>query len=201
MKSKKIVTLAIAAALAMSATATVAAATLTEENNTGNTQVTANVTGPDTGDITYKIIIPDVVDFGNLTIPSTDDDSYVTKTFDVTAEEINGIDPETQSVTVYVKRQGATTEDTDFYIANEFNDSVILNYSVFNSTFEGADPISDHPMTGNLGYYFGGFKSANDTKTGRLRLNQNQLYGKSVAEVGGSYSGYMTFFSTIQNDD
>ncbi|CDC41018.1 unknown [Clostridium sp. CAG:352] len=47
------------------------------------------------------------------------------------------------------------------------------------------------------GYYLGDFQNTGDSKTGTLRLNQKQLYGKDIAEIAGDYSGTIVFTSSI----
>ena len=69
MKSKKIITLALAAAMVCTSAVSVYAAELTNTNQEGQTEVKARIDGSVTGDVTYVIEIPDVVDFGTLTMP------------------------------------------------------------------------------------------------------------------------------------
>ena len=63
MKFKKIITISLAAAMAMTATVSAAAAELTEQNPTGNTEVTAHINGS-AGNFFFFFFFPDVVDFG-----------------------------------------------------------------------------------------------------------------------------------------
>ena len=125
MRSRKIITIAMAAALAMSASLTVYAEgtkQLTKNNPSDFTEVKAHIDGS-TGAVSYIIEIPEVVDFGNLTQPETNADSYISKPYDVTAIEIKGLAKDaqgnvTQQVSVYVKDESATTTNSNFYIAN-----------------------------------------------------------------------------------
>ena len=67
MKTKKLITLALSAAMISAAVVTVSAATLTQDDPDGKTEVIATIKGSVPEGITYEIKIPDVIDFGELT--------------------------------------------------------------------------------------------------------------------------------------
>ena len=74
MKTRKILALSMAVATMVTASTAAFAAELTLSSTTGNTEVTANIQDP--GAVNYIITIPDKVDFGTLTQPETDTDSF-----------------------------------------------------------------------------------------------------------------------------
>lgn len=203
MKFKRIITLSLAAAMAMAATVSVAAADLTDQNTTGNTEVKARINGS-AGNVTYTITIPDVIDFGVLEQPTVDENSYKYVPYTVTATKIEGIDPSTQEIGVYVKDQNADSNgDTDFYIINKTDSSIKFKYDVF---FSAVDDTTNNPvsinsgtMTGTAGYKLHNFSFQGEEVNGTLRLNQQQLYGRNITAIAGDYSGYMVFFSTVEN--
>lgn len=49
------------------------------------------------------------------------------------------------------------------------------------------------------GYYLTSFNTEVQTLDGTLRFHQKQLYGQNIADIAGDYSGYMVFFSAIEN--
>ena len=144
MKAKTIISIALAAAMAATSIISVSAGTieLTPDNNSGNTEVKAHISGaPTPGDVSYIITIPDVVDFGELTQPAENTDSFKDVPFTVKLTELSGtsFDPDAQQISVYVKDQNATTDDSEFYIANKTNPSIKLGYEVFRSSAPSMD--------------------------------------------------------------
>ena len=207
MKSRKIVTIALAAALAMSASLAVSAEgtkQLTKNNPSDFTEVKAHIDGH-TGAVSYIIEIPEVVDFGNLTQPETNDNSYIAKAYDVTAVEIKGLATDaqgnvTQQVSVYVKDENATTTNSNFYIANtDPAKDYKLQYHVFDTTniTETTPPLSSVTMSSDKGYLLKAFTEQGQKVNGTLVLNQNQLFGKDLEAMSGDYSGHMVFYSEI----
>lgn len=203
MKAKTISSIAIAAAMAATSVISVSAGTieLTPDNNSGNTEVKARISGaPTPGDVSYIITIPDAVDFGELTQPATNDDSFNDKPFNVKLTELNGtFDPDAQQISVYVKDQNATTGDSEFYIANKTDPSIKLGYEVFRSSTPSMDNKVSADSFKTAGYFYTSFTVKNESLDGTLRLNQNQLYGRNLADIVGEYSGYMVFTSFIEN--
>ena len=204
MKAKTIISIAIAAAMAATSVISVSAGTneLTLENNSGNTEVKAHISGaPTPGDVSYIITIPDVVDFGELTQPAENTDSFKDVPFTVKLTELTGnsFDPDAQQISVYVKDQNATTGDSEFYIANKTDPSIKLGYEVFRSSTPSMDNKVSADSFKTAGYFYTSFTEQGDAESGTLRLNQRQLYGRNLADIVGEYSGYMVFTSFIEN--
>ena len=204
MKAKTIISIALAAAMAATSIISVSAGTieLTPDNNSGNTEVKAHISGaPTPGDVSYIITIPDVVDFGELTQPAENTDSFKDVPFTVKLTELSGtsFDPDAQQISVYVKDQNATTDDSEFYIANKTNPSIKLGYEVFRSSAPSMDNKVSADSFKTAGYFYTSFTVKNEFLDGTLRLNQNQLYGRDLADIVGEYSGYMVFTSFIEN--
>lgn len=206
MKTKKMLTLALAAAMAMTVTVSVAAEEieLTPASPEGQTEVTAKIVGA-AGNVSYIITIPDVVDFGVLTQPANDtEDHFADKDYTVTAKQITGMNPEEQQVGVYVKNQGATTSgDPKFYITNKTDDSKSFYYDIYDVPADQIDAntesINANAMPYDIGYKLVAFHATDEEVNGTLRLDQNQLYGLDIAEYVGDYSGYMVFYSMLEN--
>ena len=204
MKAKTIISIAIAAAMAATSVISVSAGTneLTLENNSGNTEVKARISGaPTPGSVDYIITIPDVVDFGELTQPAENTDSFKDVPFTVKLTELTGnsFDPDAQQISVYVKDQNATTGDSEFYIANKTDPSIKLGYEVFRSSTPSMDNKVSADSFKTAGYFYTSFTEQGDAESGTLRLNQRQLYGRNLADIVGEYSGYMVFTSFIEN--
>lgn len=203
MKAKKLLTIA----MAMTATLTVAAEgtkQLTDQNPSDFTKVRAHITGS-AGAVSYIIEIPELVDFGELTQPADEADSYVYKPYDVTAIEINGL-TENQQVSVYVKDENASVDDSFFYITN--TDPSKADQQLIYSVYAEAEadittttvPISSGVMVDSTkGFFLTGFTTAGEAVNGTLSLNQQQLYGKDLDAISGDYSGHMVFYSEIAN--
>ena len=203
MKAKRIITIALAVILAaMSVVSASAAVQLTEDSPSGNTEVKAKIVG-NPGEVSYIISIPDVVDFGTLEIPADDSQDYDRDvTYDVEATQIDGLNTEAQAVAVYVKADGSSAEDRNFYIANKENASIKFAYDVYRSAGEGNVDESTNVNHGDYftnGYYLTSFKTTGEILNGTLRFHQKQLYGQNIADIAGDYSGYMVFFSTIED--
>lgn len=203
MKAKRIISIALAAAMAAVSAISVSAAQLTDAKPDGQTEVIAHIDGAEPGEVSYIITIPDVVDFGTLTIPADDSQDYDRDvTYTVEATEINGLDSATQSINVYVKDQLANAGDRDFRIANKENASIAFNYDVYRST---GDNVNEAYRVNNgdfftKGYYLTSFKAEGEMLNGTLRFHQKQLYGRNIADIAGDYSGYMEFFSAIESN-
>ena len=201
MKAKRIISIALAAAIAAASAISVSAAQLTESDPNGQTEVIAHIDGASPGDVSYIITIPDVVDFGTLTIPADNSSDYDKDvTYTVEATEVTGLDPETQAIAVYVKDQNASADNRAFQIANKENAAIAFNYDVYRST----ETVKESTRVNNgdfftKGYYLTGFNTTGQTLNGTLRFHQKQLYGQNIADIAGDYSGYMVFFSAIEN--
>ncbi len=196
MKSKKILALSMALAAVTAVSTVTFAGELTEENLVGQTEVTANIT--DSGAVSYTITIPDKVDFGTLTQPETDTDSFKDVNYKITATKIDNLSSD-EYVIVRVKNEGATVEDSAFYLTQKTSSNTKLTYDVYDrKRIDDFDiPLNKGKMVNPDGYYLVDFRHTGESKTGTLRLNQKQLYGKDISEIAGDYSGYMVFTSSI----
>ncbi len=203
MKTRKILSIALAAIMAAASVVSVSAAQLTETDPSGQTEVKARIDGAVPGDVSYIITIPDMVDFGTLAIPENDTDTHDKDvTYDVTLTKLESLDPTEKVINVYVKDQNAKVGDNEqFYIANKSNADIKFSYDVYSATGESINlstNLNNRNMTTN-GFFLTGFSEQGQSLTGTLRFNLNQLYGQSLAEIAGEYSGYMVFFSAIEN--
>lgn len=205
MKKSKITALIMAlAVLAVSAFA-VSAKELTNTNQDGSSEVYANIQGD--GEVSYVVEIPDSVDFGTLTQPDTDTDSYVYQNFDVTLTSVSGLQSN-QRVSVWVKDSNASVGvDENFYLTQQNPsgglDAFKMTYDVYGEEVNDGNiakktAINSGEM-GENGYMFGMFKDANDTMHSTLVLNQKQLYGENLNDLAGDYTGTMTFHSEVTN--
>ena len=196
MKTRKILALSMAVATMVTASTAAFAAELTLSSTTGNTEVTANIQDP--GAVNYIITIPDKVDFGTLTPPETDTDSFKDVPYEVTAVNIEGLS-ENQYVLVRIKDKDATEEDGKFYLTQKTSPNTKFIYDVYNiSPIENHySPLASVSMTEPNGYFLVAFNEIGAKTTGTLRFNQKQLYGKDISEIAGDYSGTMIFTSSI----
>ena len=196
MKARKILALSMAVATMVTASTAAFAAELTLSSTTGNTEVTANIQA--SGEISYVITIPDKVDFGTLTPPETDTDSFKDVPYEVTAVNIEGLS-EDQYVLIRLKDKDATEEDSQFYLTQKTSPNTKFIYDVYNiSPIENHySPLASVSMTEPNGYFLVAFNEIGAKTTGTLRFNQKQLYGKDISEIAGDYSGTMVFTSSI----
>ena len=195
MKTRKILALSMAVATMVTASTAAFAAELTPSSTTGNTEVTANIQA--SGEVSYTITIPDKVDFGTLTQPETDTDSFKDVKFTVTATKIENLSDKNR-VAVAVKDKDATVDDDQFYITQKTSPNTKLMYLVYDTdTIGESDNHLAEGVMGNDGYDLAYFKNQGQSATGTIRLNQKQLYGKNIAEIAGDYSGTMVFTSSI----
>lgn len=200
MKTKKIISALIAGILATTAAVSVSAATLSDVTPENSTEVKANIVDP--GSVSYEITIPDTADFGTLTQPeSTDTDHYTFNGFQVVATKLNI--KSNQGVTVYMKDSTAT--DNQFYISQKVEaDPFTIAYDVYDTTVNeenvgSYDPINTTATPGTYGYHLCTFL-AGSTETPQnvtLALNQNALYGQTLSDIAGDYSGTITFHSAL----
>ena len=199
MKAKKIVTLALAAAMVSVSALSVSAATLTNTNQSGQTEVKGYIGGvTPPGNVTYEIRIPDSVDFGDL----MQYDDYANQGYDVSLEKVENLGAN-QQISVYVKDQNAQVDgNQNFYITNKSNSNVQLRYHVFKVPFDQAGssvPVNSNTMTKSAGYFLEGFRNVGDAVHGSLVLNKDQFSSYDSADLVGEYSGYMVFYSTIED--
>lgn len=202
MFTKKIAALSLATFMISATAVTAYAGTLTDQSPSGNTEVIAHIDGVVPGNVSYKISIPDVVDFGTLVQPETQENSNKAVGYQVSLDEVTGLEADKQ-ISVYVKDQNSTLDgNQNFYIANKANNNIQFMYNVFavpQDNVQTNQPLNSIPYTKTAGYYLTGFENAGETLDGTLVINQAQLYGQSIADIAGDYSGYMVFYSTVEN--
>lgn len=202
MKTKKIISAILASALAATAVVSASALTLTDVKTENSVEVTAKIVDP--GNVSYTITIPDSVDFGELTMPDSDTDSYVFRSFDVTATELNI--RSNQAVTVYMKDSCSDFgTDGQFCISQkDAEDPFKINYDVYtgtvnNDNIASSSAINSTAAFGAYGYHISTFLygSTGNTEEFTLALNQNALYGKTLSAIAGDYSGTIVFHSAL----
>lgn len=200
MKTKKIISALIAGIIATTAALSASAATINEGTVDGSTAVKASIENP--GAVSYVITIPDTADFGPLTQPeNTDTDHYAIYGFEVEATELNL--KSNQGVTVYMK--DASSTDNKFYISQQNTETPFkISYDVYDTTvtldnINTYEPINKTAEPGTYGYHLCTFlyDAQGKTQPVFLALNQNALYGKTLSDIAGDYSGTITFHSSL----
>ena len=200
MKIKKLIALLIAVVIVTSSVLSVSAATLTDVTVDNSTAVKANIEDP--GSVSYVITIPETVDFGTLTQPdSIDVDHYAIYRFDVEATELNL--KSNQGVTVYMKDANST--DNQFYLEQQNTETPFkISYDVYDTTvtvdnINTYDPINNTAEPGTYGYHLCTFlyDAQGRTQPVNLALNQNALYGQTISDIAGDYSGTITFHCSL----
>lgn len=200
MKTKKIISALIAGIIATTAVMSASAATLSNVTPDGSTEVKANIVDP--GAVSYVITIPETADFGTLTQPENiDTDHYAIYRFDVEATELNL--KSNQGVTVYMK--DSTSTDDQFYLEQQNTDTPFkISYDVYDTTvtvdnINAYEPINNTAEPGTYGYHLCTFLSDAQGRTQpvNLVLNQNALYGQTLSDIAGDYSGTITFHSSL----
>lgn len=200
MKTKKIISALIAGIIATTAVMSASAATLSNVTPDGSTEVKANIVDP--GAVSYVITIPETADFGTLTQPENiDTDHYAIYRFDVEATELNL--KSNQGVTVYMK--DSTSTDDQFYLEQQNTDTPFkISYDVYDTTvtvdnINAYEPINNTAEPGTYGYHLCTFLSDAQGRTQpvNLALNQNALYGQTLSDIAGDYSGTITFHSSL----
>ncbi|MGM9553069.1 MAG: hypothetical protein ACI3V2_02090 [Faecousia sp.] len=200
MKIKKLIAILIAVVLVASAVMSVSAEDLSDVTPDNSTEVTANIVDP--GTISYVITIPATAEFGTLTQPdSIENDNYVFYSFQVEATELNILSD--QAVTVYMKDSSA--EDNQFYLSQkDAADPFTIAYDVYDTavdeeTVGNYAPINTTATLASYGYHLCTFRagSTGAKQDVTLALNQNALYGKTLSEIAGDYSGTIAFHSAL----
>lgn len=200
MKTRKLIATLIAVVLATTTVMPVSAAQVSDVDPNGSTQVTASI--EDTGIVSYLITIPDTADFGTLTQPESVETAHnVYFTFKVEATDITI--RKNQGVVVYMKDGSAT--DGQFYISQtETDDPFKIAYDVYDGKVSEENiaensPINETATLGAYGYHLCTFMSDSEGQVQNvtLVLNQNDLYGQSLLDIAGDYSGSIVFHSAL----
>lgn len=205
MKIKRIMAALLAGVVAASAVLAVSAETigtkeLTDVTPDNSTEVTAKIVNP--GSVSYLITIPEKADFGNLTQPdSTESDHYAFCDFQVEATELN-INTN-QGVTVYMK--DSSSADNQFYISQKnIETPFTIAYDVYDTPVNAGnvdtyDAINTTAEPGSYGYHLCSFLYGSEgaKQPVTLALNQNVLYGQTLSDIAGDYSGTITFHSAL----
>ncbi len=208
MKAKKLLTLALAAVIAVASVVSVSAATLTDADPNGETEVKAHITGEDPeGQVSYIITIPDVIDFEELSRPSsTEDPDYKDVAYSVEATKVENLDSTEKQIVVYVRDEHATVDGNDeygqkFWISNKANSAIKFDYHVYNVPQVTASSVEiDRTNMANVsGYELTSFTEQGQKMDGVLRIDQAQLAAYQLAQIVGEYSGHMVFFSQIED--
>lgn len=198
MKIRKILALSMTVATVATASTAALAAEITDVNNSGETTVTANI--QDSGKISYVVTIPDKLDFGALTQPETDTDSFIDVKFEVKVTEVNNI-TDNKYIFVRVKDKNATEDDSLFYLTQKTSPNTKFTYDVYptGTMDQFAVPLNNplNKMTDPDGFFLANFQAEGEFLVGTLRFNQKQLYGKDISEIAGDYSGNMVFTTSI----
>lgn len=189
----------LAGTLAVTAALSVSAAELTEKTPDGSTEVTAKIFQP--GEVSYVITIPDKVDFGVLTQPETDTNSYKYINFGVEATQLNF---ENGAVSVHAK--DSVSDDGQFYLTqqNVAENPFKIQYDVYtalitkDSELGMNTPVNNSDPSEN-GYHITTFAASaeGETQDVTLALNQKALFGKNLETIAGDYSGTMVFHSAL----
>ena len=200
MKIKKLIAVLIAVVFATSSVMSVSAAELSDVTPENSTEVTANIV--DLGSVSYVITIPATADFGTLTQPESDEnDNYTFYVFQVEATELKI--KSNQAVTIYMK--DSASDDNQFYISqNEVSSPFKIAYDVYDTsvneeTVANYTPINATSASGQYGYHLCTFlyDAQGRTQPVNLALNQNALYGQTISDIAGDYSGTITFHCSL----
>lgn len=201
MKIKKIIAALLVGTLTATTVISASAVTLTDKNPDGSTEVKARIEGSQPGDVSYIITIPEKVDFGTLSQPTTDADSNKYIDFDVEATKL---DIEARSaVSVFVKDNVST--DGQFYLTQQDKENPFtIPYDVYTALITNDSEVGENTPVNTsepseFGYHITTFLSnaEGETQDVTLALNQRELYGKNLDDIAGDYSGTMMFHTAL----
>ena len=197
-KNRKILALSAVLVMVTTSSVPVGALTLNQGSNDGNTEVVAHIEDEQTGAVQYIVTVPDKVDFGILTQPETDTDSFKDVPFKVELTSVENLAKD-QYVIVRMKDQNATEEDSQFYLTQKDSPNTKFIYDVYNiyPIEEYYQPLAATAMSEPNGYFLVAFDQVGEKCEGTLRFNQKQLYGKELSEIAGDYSGTVVFTTSI----
>lgn len=170
---------------------------LSDQKQMGDTEVDAQIVDT-AGEVAYIVTVPEKIDFGNLTCPANDEDSFVIQKFDVTCVQMQGI----PRIQVNVHNDGATSGEAnqDFFLSNKTNASCTFKPSY--EVYVGTTRIDTSAAMPANGYQYLVFSQEGQSVTGGVRLNQRQLYPykDSIADIAGEYSGTMVFTTAAMDN-
>ena len=197
MKTKHLISAFLAASLITATAVSVSAATLTNLSPDYNTEVTATIAG--SGNVTYIITIPSKIDFGTLTQPKTDEDSYKYVEFEIEATKTALT--EGRYISIYLKNYNES--DKKFYITQQDVESPFeISYDIYTERAYDSYKtlISDSDELTENGYHITTFENGTEgaVQPCHVALNQKALYGQDLDEIAGTYSGTITFHSVIR---
>lgn len=200
MKIKKLLAVLIAVVLVTSSVLSVSAATLSDVTPENSTEVKANIVDP--GSVYYVITIPATADFGTLTQPeNTENDNYTFYNFQVEATELSILSG--TAVSVWLK--DGSSSDGKFYISQkDVASPFTMSYDVYDDVVNeenvaSLDPINLPGTQGAYGYQLVNFAANQQgaVQDVTLALNQNALYGQTLSDIAGDYSGTISFHSAL----
>lgn len=183
-----IAVLVLCTALAMPALAEGEDQQLDNVTNWGNTEVDATILDA-AGEVAYIVTVPTKVDFGKLSCPDKDEDSFAIQKFTIACPQMQGVN----NVKLYACNYGSEAGEANqnFYLTNQTNTSC-----TFKPVYDLGTP-TEKINTGEImekpGYLYVEFTKEGQSITGGVRLNQRQLFGKDLTSIAGQYSGTIVF--------
>lgn len=99
----------------------------------------------------------------------------------------------------------ASSEDNQFYISQKNTETPFtISYDVYDTpvnadSVDNYDAINATEIPGAFGYHLCSFLygTEGNTQPVTLALNQNALYGQTLSEIAGDYSGTITFHTAL----
>ncbi|MGN0536124.1 MAG: hypothetical protein ACI4IR_09020 [Eubacterium sp.] len=99
----------------------------------------------------------------------------------------------------------STSDDNQFYISQkDVASPFTIAYDVYDDVINEGNVASSNPINltttpGSYGYHLCTFAygSQGDTQDVTLALNQNALYGQTLYDIAGDYSGTILFHSAL----
>ena len=197
-KIRKILAFSVTLAMVTTSTIPAEAFSLNQESSNGDTEVVAHIEDEQGGEVRYIVTVPDKVEFGILTQPETEVDSFKDVPFKVELTSVENL-AENYYVMVRIKNQNATKDNSKFYLTQKSLPNTKFQYQLYysNPVDDYDVPLDKGTMVNPEGYYLTSFTKVGEKNVGTLRFNQKQLYGKELSEIAGDYSGTMVFTTSI----
>lgn len=163
---------------------------LDELNNNGQTQVDATIVDG-AGEVAYTVKVPSKIDFGRLTCPSADTESYTGLYFDVSCELMQGV--RRVKLSVYNEGSSVGATNQNFFLTNVTNTA--CNFKPQYELYADRTRIDTTQVMPVVGFDYVTFSSEGQTVQGGVRLDQRQLYPykDDIASIAGSYTGTLVF--------